>query len=438
MKNSIIKSSIIILAAAFMAVPGELMAQRSPLQYFRPNDQRGINVFEAPKEETTEFKGVGVRVGGDFAMQFQAIDQENDLNNLVDLGADLNLPTANLNLDVQLLDGVRMHLRTYLSARHHNEAWIKGGHMQIDNLNFIQPGFLEGIMKYTRITVGLDEFNYGDAHFRRTDNARAIYNPFVGNYIMDAFSTEAFGEISVLRNGLVAVVGLTNGKLNQNVVLNLDTDNKPSFYGKLGYDKQINQDLRVRLTGSLYTNSGTTTGAWLYGGDRAGGRYYNVLHTLPDPVTGLAEGGDFDGRYNARFTKLTAIQINPFIKFGGLEFFGIYEVANGNNEFATPVADTEGSFTQVAGELLYRFGGNEDFYIGGRYNTVSGKMRESAAENLKINRLNVGGGWFLSKNILTKLEYVQQNYEGNAWTGQLGRYAGASFSGVNIEAVIGF
>ncbi len=411
-----------------------LMAQQKKLQYFRSNDQNGLNVFETSKTDTVTYQGVRVRVGGDFAMQFQSVDQSNDLNNLVDLGTNFNLPTANLNLDVQLIDGVRMHLKLYLSSQNHEESWVKGGHIQIDKLDFVSPGFLEEIMQYTTITIGLDEFNYGDAHFRRTDNARAIFNPFVGNYIMDSFSTEAFGEVMVQKNGLLAVAGVTNGKLNQNVVKNDLTDNKPSFYGKLGFDKQLKTDLRVRLTGSIYTNHGTTTGTWLYGGDRAGSRYYNVLHTLPN-ADGNTEGGAFEGRYNPRFKKLTAVQINPFVKFKGLEFFGIYELASGSNEIITPVADKEGDFTQLAAELIYRFGQNEKFYIGGRYNTVQGKTVESVKDDLKINRVNVGGGWFLSKNIVVKAEYVNQKYTGDAWTG---RFAGAKFDGFNMEAAISF
>ncbi|PPK87761.1 hypothetical protein CLV84_0712 [Neolewinella xylanilytica] len=406
-------------------------AQRADLQYFRPNDQRGINVFETAKADTVPFDGVAVRVGGDFAMQFQALDQSNDANNLVELGDNFNLPTANLNLDVQLIDGVRMHLTTYLSARHHPEAWVRGGYLQLDDLGFIRPGFLDGLMRFATVRIGLDEFNYGDAHYRRSDNARVTYNPFVGNYLMDAFSTEAFGELTVQHKRLLAVVGVTNGKLNQNVVVNDNTDNQPSFYGKVGVDKQVNADLRLRLTGSVYTNHGTTTGTWLYGGDRAGSRYYSVLHTLPD-TEGNSEGGDFDGRYNARFAKLTAVQLNPFVKFRGLEFFGIYEVASGSNE--TEVGE-EGAFTQLAAELIYRFGAQERFYVAGRYNTVQGKALENAAEELQIKRLNVGGGWFLSKNIVTKLEYVRQEYTGNAWTG---RFAGAEFSGINLEAGISF
>lgn len=402
------------------------------LQFFRPVGQPGLNVFEPSKADTVEYEGVKVRVGGDFAMQFQGLSQSNDAAagsglELKELGNDFNLPTANLNLDVQMYDGVRLHLRTYLSARHHAEAWVKGGHLQIDKLDFIKEGFMEGIMKYTTVTIGLDEFNYGDAHFRRTDNARAIYNPFVGNYIMDAFSTEAFGEVTIQNNGLLAVVGVTNGKLNQSVTSG--NDNKPSFYTKLGFDKQISDDFRARLTGSWYVNTGTSTGTWLYGGDRAGSRYYQVLHTVGNEDLGVAsQGGDFDGRFNARFTKISAVQINPFIKAGGFEFFGIYEVASGLNE-------GDGAMTQIAGEALYRFGPNERYYIGGRYNTVNGKMAEAAPEDMNISRLNFGGGWFLTDNIMTKVEYVNQQYNGDAWAG---RFAGAGFKGLMLEAVISF
>lgn len=421
----------ITMISLIFFISGSLYAQQPSLQFYRPNNSLGLNVFEPSKEDTVAFDGLKVRVGGDFAMQFQGITQSNTQGNLVDLGTDFNLPTANLNLDVQLLDGVRMHLTTYLSSRHHNEAWIKGGHMQVDKLNFIKPGFLEDVMQYASITIGLDEFNYGDAHFRRSDNARTIFNPFAGNYIMDAFATEAFGELTLQTDGLLAVVGLTNGKLNQNVRLNPNSDNKPSFYGKIGFDEQFNPDLRVRLTGSWYINNGTTSGMNLYGGDRAGARYYYVLHTVPDE-SGTTQGADFEGRYNPRFTKLTALQINPFIKYYGLEFFGIYERAMGDNDVQ---GGTEGAFTQLAGELLYRFGMNEEFYVGGRYNLVTGTQIEDAEPEMEISRYNLGAGWFLSKNIVTKLEYVNQQYKGDAWTG---RFAGAEFSGVVVEAAISF
>lgn len=434
------KTIKIMSAMLMLIIVGQsAFAQQPAMQYYRPQDQRGINVFETSKTDTTTFDQVKVRLGGGFAMQFQGLSQKNTEGTLVDLGYDFNLPTANLNIDVQLHDGVRLHIRNYFSSRHHNEAWVKGGHLQMDKLDFIKPGFLEGLMKYTTIRIGLDEFNYGDTHFRRSDNAQALYNPFTENFIMDAFSTEAFGEVTLQKNNFLVVLGITNGKLNQNVVKAPNADNKASFFGKVGYDNQISDDLRVRLTGSWYRNHGTTTGTWLYGGDRAGSRYYNVLRALPDPNNPTAVvATDFDGRFNARFTQITALQVNPFLKYKGLEFFGVYEVASGAEDIKNSdgvVIDKAGSFTQIAGELIYRFGNEEKFFIGGRYNTISGKARESAGATQDISRVNVGGGWFLTKNILTKVEYVDQKYKG-AWPA--GRFNGAEFNGIVVEAVIGF
>lgn len=109
--------------------------------------------------------------------------------------------------------------------------------------------------------------------------------------------------------------------------------------------------------------------------------------------------------------------------------FGIFEtVANGDS-------DDGGGFTQLGAEGLFRFGSNEQFYIGGRYNTVSGEQTDDS-ETLDISRINAGCGWFLTDNILTKLEYVQQQYNGDYYTGSM--YEGAEFSGVVLEAVISF
>ncbi len=414
-----------LLAALVIFATTLLYAQQPAMQYFRPNNQDGVNMFETPKTTDVEFDGLKVWVGGDFALQFQGISHTNVGDTLPPLGNNFNLPTANLNLDVQLADGLRMHLRTYLSSRHHTESYVKGGYIQIDKLDFVSPGFLSGVMQYTTLRMGMDEFNYGDTHFRRSDNARAIYNPFVGNYIMDAFSTDPFVEVTVQNNGLLGVIGLTNGRLNQNVLDN--SDEGFVVFGKLGYDKQINDDLRLRLTGSFYSSNDQSTREDLYAGDRAGARYYGAL---------TYSSSDFrTGRFNPGFMRapnggyINAFQINPFFKFKGLEFFGVYEqVSNGNSDFG-------GSFSQTGAELLYRFGANENIYFGGRYNAVSGEEADGA-ETKKINRLNIGGGWFMTKNVLAKIEYVSQSYDGAGWDGT--DFQEGKFDGLVIEATIGF
>ena len=412
-----------LLAAAFLV---GLMgySQNRNLDNFRSPDKDGVNVFEAPKDTVSTFDGIKVRVGGSSTLQFQAIDHENSgAVELIPIGDNFNLATANLDLDVALAKGVRMHLRTYLSSRHHPEPYVKGGYFQVDNLDFISPGFLEETMKYLTIKVGHMENNYGDAHFRRTDNAQAMHNPFVGNLIMDAFTTEVGGEVYFRKNGFLAMFGLSNGKLNQ-AVNNPETTGA-SILAKLGYDAQVSEDLRLRLTGSMYS-TGKSGNVYLYSADRSGSRYYLVMED-----TEASTSGNFrSGRYNPGLrNEITAFMINPFVKYKGLEFFGTFETASGKAD-----AETEDrTATQLAGELIYRFGGSENFFLGTRYNTVTSD--DPSGSEITIDRFQLGGGVFLTKNILAKIEYVNQQYDGYDTTSI---FHEGEFKGLLLEAVISF
>jgi hypothetical protein len=444
MKTMLIRASMLTMFVAGINFVSAQEVSTSMRDYLAP-EKSSRNVFEDPKGESPDFDGIKVSVGGDFALQFQALDHETKApslgvvtgtttpNTLVEMGSDFNLPTANLDVNAYLAKGVKMHLRTYLSARHHNEAWVKGGYIQVDNLDFIKEGFAENIMKHARVKVGMDEINYGDTHFRRTDNAKAINNPFVGNYIMDSFTTEAFGEAYGFYNNFIGMVGVSNGKLNQTPVKGTNS-NAPSVYAKIGYDKQISADLRIRLTGSFIQTNGLSTGGNLYSADRAGGRYYYTLLTQNDL---MGTNNYATGRFNPGFKKVQAFQVNPFIKYQGLEFFGVYEHVSGNKASGLTERATDGEYTQLGAELLYRLGGNEQFYLGGRYNSVSGKDDEASSER-KIDRFNIGGGWFMTKNVVAKVEYVSQKYNDDAVWGANSALQGGQFNGVMFEASIGF
>ena len=429
MKTTLVKTGII--GALFFAGLGN--AQQFPIDNLNPRDQRSINAFENPKDSTTVYDGIKVRVGGAFALQFQGIQHENNAtpninpttgvntNQLYDIGNNFNLATANLDLDVALYDGVNLHLRTFLSSRHHNETYVKGGYLQINKLDFIKKDFLGDFMKYATIKFGHDEINYGDAHFRRSDNAYITNNPFVGNLLMDAFATMVFAEVYYQRDGFIGMAGLTNGRLNQTA----NGGTSPSVYAKIGYDKQLDQDLRVRITGSVY-NAAQTQRLDFYDGDRAGSRYYFVMENTAATSSANFRSGQVVPDFK---NKVTSFMINPFVKYKGLEFFGTYETAAGRNFTETD----RRNWSQFAGEALYRFGNNENLYVGGKYNQLKGEL--ATGQDITVDRFNVGGGWFMTKNILTKLEYVNQKYDGYAPTSILHE---GKFNGFVLEAAISF
>ncbi len=425
----------------------QINAQQSSLQYFRPNNKLGNGIFEPDKNDTTSFTGIKVRVGGNFTQDFQTIGHKNNAtevfntggvntNQLISLTNGFNLAMANLNIDAQLEDGIRMSLTMYLSTRHHEETWVKGGYVQFDKLLFLKSKVIDKIMNSVTIKIGDYEVDYGDQHYRRSDGGNAIHNPFVENYIMDEFTTEIGGEIYYHpKSGFIAMIGITNGELNPTVVApsKIDTAtgkvNKypPAFHGKLGYDKQITDDTRFRITGSLYAIKSANNNT-LFGGDRTGSHYFLVMeNTLATTAVNA-----FSGRYNPQFKQqVTTFMINPFIKIRGIELFGTYEMAKGRL-ITEPDLRTA---TQYAVDLIYRFPyEKENFWVGARYNSVTAEM-PLYANDVTINRMVGSLGWFLTKNIMMKAEYVNQKYENFAETDIR---SNAEFEGFMMEATIGF
>src|SRR5215203_2826250 len=307
------------------------MAPTIEIQNFRPFDKRGINVFESPKEEGTAYTGFKLSWGGSFTQQFQGLDHSNtasavtvtpaapakpyNANQLVQIGHGFNNAMANLNLNVQLAKGVRVALTQYVSTRHHNETWAKDGYFLID-ASPIDVTLLNNLMKVLSLRVGHFEINYGDAHFRRSDGGNSIYNPMVGNYLMDAFTTEIGAEAYLRKNGFLAMGGMTAGEVRGTV--RNPAARAPSYLAKLGFDKQLNPDLRARLTGSMYTTKKSNSNT-LYTGDRAGSRYFDVLENTVSTEASTAWSGNIRPGFAS---KVTAYQLNPFVKVRGLEFFG--------------------------------------------------------------------------------------------------------------------
>lgn len=414
--------------------------------YWRPYDFRGIHVFETSKAaDTIPFEGTRVRFGAGFTQQFQNLKAKNTATNntttnkLYPLTPGFMTSQANLFLDVQLADGIRLNVTTYLSARHHNEAWVKGGYIQFDKLPF-KGQFWDNLMKIATVKIGHMEINYGDAHFRRPDGGQTLYSPFMEGNIMDAFATEIGGEVYLQKNGLFGMVGLTNGMIKGNVdtvlkstVADGSGKRAPSIYLKGGVDKTLGDNIRVRVSGSFYHNGNSNaSGLTLYGGDRTGSNYQNVVEKWKD-ATGAVQASTaiaFSGRFNPGFTKkISAAMLNGFLKVGGVELFGTYESAKGYSKSETK----DRKATQLAGEVVYRFA-KDRLFVGGRYNTVDARLAGYTSD-VTVNRVAGAAGWFLTRNVLLKGELVKEQYKNFLATDYRN---GAKFNGYVIEAVVGF
>ena len=68
----------------------------------------------------------------------------------------------------------------------------------------------------------------------------------------------------------------------------------------------------------------------------------------------------WSGRYNPNMRdKITAVMINPFVKYKGLELFGTYEKADGRLSSESEVRTWE----QISVESVYRFFDKENVFV---------------------------------------------------------------------------
>ncbi|HEX2975719.1 MAG TPA: hypothetical protein VHO68_07250, partial [Bacteroidales bacterium] len=162
----------------------------------------------------------------------------------------------------------------------------------------------------------------------------------------------------------------------------------------------------------------------LYYGDRTGSRFYLVMQRQTGNAGDVDISSNFTtGNWGPGFTNRdNSLMANLFTKFHGLEFFGTLERAKG-----TTLSGADFNFGQYGVEGLFRFGKDEQFYAGAKYNAAKNQTPS------RVNRLEVGAGWKPIPNIIIKAEYVDQNYKNFDIYG-----GGAGFDGFMVETAVSF
>lgn len=425
-----------------------------------------VNQFE-PEKDTSAFKGKPeVSFNTDLTFNYQGLKQDYDLastsstsngvvteSRTVSLQPGLSLPQANFDINAKVMSGFNVKLETMLSSHHHNETYVKGGYATIDNLDFVVPGFASDLMKNMTIKVGVDDINFGDDQFRRSDNADVMRNPFIHNMGVEAYMQaphiEIFYRIPSISS--FVMVGITNGQVNPDDVTDVDrtntsgSSNRPAIYGKFGFDSQLNEALRVRLTESIYTVHGTNKGSSLYSGDKAGTVSRKIFDT--DTRTNAYGNGwsswsntdnDFGALWNALsgFSDLTVAKTNFFTRYNDTELYAMLELADGADARGVDMA-----MTHYALEVVQRFS-NDKFYAAARYENAVVEYKDYRGTpatstdlgDAEMTQWQLGLGWYLSKNAVAKLEYIDHKREKNS------SFAGgdAEFKGYMISTALSF
>ena len=244
---------------------------------------------------------------------------------------------------------------------------------------------LKQFMEIANVKAGQFDIDFGDHRYRRTDNARGQRNPFIGNTIIDPSATEVGVEFFSKPTTVNWLVGVGSGA---------ETGTFEAGRGLGAHAKLwVNFD-SLRVSGSAYTldhNAKSTSFSNLYRASRSGGQYNGVFDN------GNGPGNIFIGAGKS----LTAYQFDVSWYKPTYELYGHAGYVNEN----VPVTGEE-SWYYATLDAVYRF--TPRLYADARYNVAYADKLRGGSSDGRVERLQIGGGYWLFKSILFKAEFVAE------------------------------
>ena len=374
------------------------------------------------------------------AGRFQYLEQQDVTINGVegpDLEPSFQTAWGDISFMADVSDGaILVFFDLYLSSRPHpSTTYGNEGYMlfrRIPGESGVSDFLNNAIFEHVNVKAGHFEIDFGDAHYRRSDNAWVSRNLLIGNYLVDPDVEEIGLEIFSKPHWPVkGLFGVTSGTTTENIN---EGRGLASVHGKIWVDPT--DDLRVSASGYYVDHSdnppsgpGSTSGR-LFSSRRSGG-----------PYAGVWGGGNSPGDLTIGADELvTALQGDITWMPRPWEFYGNVgwvEDADPNGSLAGKPTER---WTYGAAEAAYFF--DPRTYLAGRYSfALASDVKGESSEGM-IHRVQIGSGYWLTRNTLVKAEYVYQVANGfdpdDGLVGGVDIANDPSFTGVLLEVSFKF
>lgn len=295
----------------------------------------------------------------------------------------------------------------YLSSRNHpsstygNEGYIlmTGVPENLESLKFLKPVFEKVDVKAGHMLV-----DFGDAASHRSNNAITQKNPLVGNFVVDPNIVSIGMQVSSkpgARYGWLA--GISNGTTTED----WNVGRGFAYNGKV-YVVPV-KGLRTSLSyiatdqSENPNKSGGGSQMQMFTGNRSGERYAGVLGGGQAPGNVFPQAGE----------KFSAAQFDVTWDNGSpLKLYGHYGLTQDKDINGSAAGTPEEKWNYYAAGVKYEI--TPALYAAARYSGATTSMLAGNASDGAVNRIQVGGGFWLTRNLLLKVEYVQQKYDGFA------------------------
>ncbi len=293
----------------------------------------------------------------------------------------------------------------YLSSRNHpsttygNEGYmiLHGVPENLENLKFLAP-----ILAKIDLKAGQFLVDFGDNAQHRSNNAIVQKNPLVGNFVVDP-NIVSIGMQANSKPGTRFgwLIGVNNGTTTEdwNAGRGLAANGKLIFYPI--------KPLRTSVSYMVADNSENPTktaggsGLQMFSGNRSGERYAGVMGGGQAPGNVFPQAGE---KFSAAQFDVTYDGSSP------LKLYGHVGRTQDKDINGSAAGTPEETWNYYAADVVYKI--TPALYAAARYSGATTDMLNGRETDGKVNRIQIGGGLWLTRNMLAKVEYVTQKYKG--------------------------
>jgi hypothetical protein len=333
------------------------------------------------------------------------------------------------NEEIEVVFDMYLSSRNHPSSTYGNEGYIlmRGVPENLESLRFLEP-----LLAKVDVKAGHFMLNFGDALEHRSNNAIVQKNPLVGNFVIDPNIVSIGMEVSSKPGRFNWLIGASNGTTTED----WNTGRGFSYHGKVAFYPV--KPLRTSLSYIAADHSGNPpkgaaggSSMQMFTGNRSGERYAGILGGGQAPGGVFPQAGE---KFEAMQADVTWDGALP------VKLYGHYGVTRDMDINGSLPGEPEETWSYYAGDVVYEL--TDNLYAAARYSAATADMFQGRDSNGKVTRYQVGGGFWLTKNLLWKVEYVKQQYSGFAAgdvvNNNVQAWRDPAFSGVITEVSFAF
>lgn len=376
-------------------------------------------------------------MGFDSVGRFQYLTQDNvavggEVRDNLDPG--FQTPFGDLSFMADFGEAMEVYFDIHIATRP-NPDHLQGdqGYLLVHEMPQRLQGWrpLDWFFEEFDVKAGAFEIDYGDAHYRRSNNAQVQQNPLIGNFVVDPRATDIGLELISAERPVKWLLGFGSGTYEGH----FGDGGGYSAHGKIWGDPI--KDLRTSF--SIYHSDHSGDGVGWPGEGTVG----NLFRTNRSggPYGGILDNGDAPGQVMPGMgQKVTAAQVDLTWRLKPIELYAYFAYMQDADINGDAPGAPEDSWYYYAGEGIYYF--TNRLYLAARYSGATARRLDDASTDGTVHRIQLGGGYWFFDSVLGKLEFVYQKYrnfsETDGMISGVNAWHDPEFKGVIAEASFGF